>query len=80
MTGGYYWFPAPDTDSVTWHVLTCHEAQLDMINGNLALFQAALPTKGLARFATLTWNHLLTSIAEPPQWLVEYFRLRGYIV
>lgn len=25
MTGGYYWFPAPGADGITWTVLTCRD-------------------------------------------------------
>jgi hypothetical protein len=29
LTGGYYWFPIPDINSLTWSVLTCHELGCD---------------------------------------------------
>jgi hypothetical protein len=47
-------------------------------NGNLARFQAALPTEGPKRFTTMAWSHLLGSISEPPQYLAEYVQSRGY--
>jgi hypothetical protein len=49
-------------------------------NGNLASFQAALPAEGQARFTTMAWSHLLRSISEPPQSLVDYVRSKGYMV
>jgi hypothetical protein len=47
-------------------------------SGELAAFEAALPTSGTAQFMTLTWNHLLGSTNERPQWLAEYVQSRGY--
>ena len=42
MTGGYYWFPAPDTDSVIWQVLTCHELGCDADVGHVDLWTLVL--------------------------------------
>ena len=38
LTGGYYWFPSPDIDSVTWQVLTCHELGCDADVGHVDLW------------------------------------------
>jgi hypothetical protein len=29
LTGGFFWFPAPDGDRVRWSVLTCHDLGFD---------------------------------------------------
>ena len=29
LTGGYYWFPAPSPDGITWSVVTCHDLGCD---------------------------------------------------
>jgi len=29
LTGGYYWFPAPSPDGITWSVVTCHDLGSD---------------------------------------------------
>ena len=50
MTGGYYWFPSPDTNSVIWQVLTCHELGCDADVGHVDLW-----TRVLDRLAT-TWR------------------------
>jgi hypothetical protein len=47
-------------------------------SGELAAFEAALPTSGTAQFRTLTWNHLLGAISERPQWLAEYVQSKSY--
>jgi hypothetical protein len=47
-------------------------------SGELAAFEAALPTTGTAQFKTLTWNHLVGSISERPQWLAKYVQSREY--
>lgn len=38
LTGGYYWFPFPDIDSVTWQVLPCHELGCDADVGHVDLW------------------------------------------
>jgi hypothetical protein len=38
LTGGFYWFPTPAIDSVTWQVLTCHELGWDADVGHVDLW------------------------------------------
>ena len=42
LTGGYYWFPIPDGDSVTWQVLTCHELGRDADVGHVNLWKQVI--------------------------------------
>jgi|SRR6516225_4060885 hypothetical protein len=38
LAGGYYWFPSPNADSVSWQVLTCHELGCDADVGHVDLW------------------------------------------
>jgi hypothetical protein len=42
-------------------------------------FVACLPQEGNAKFQELRWNHLLGAIPNPPGWLLDALRLRGYL-
>ncbi len=55
---------------------TLFQEQDELIGG----FEACLPPQGLARFRRLTWNSLLATITDPPEWLVRYVQARGYFL
>ncbi len=44
----------------------------------LGRFEACLPTGGRTMFAPIRWESLLGSIINPPDWLMDYARDRGY--
>jgi hypothetical protein len=50
LAGGYYWFPSPGNDSITWNVLTCHDLGCDADVGHADLW-----LKVIARLAHV-WN------------------------
>ncbi|MGO9468572.1 MAG: hypothetical protein ACLQVF_30955 [Isosphaeraceae bacterium] len=42
LTGGYYWFPAPDDGSVAWSVLTCQDLRFGAGIGHTGLWPAVI--------------------------------------
>jgi hypothetical protein len=42
LCGGYYWFPGPNGETVTWEVLTCHELGFDAEVGHIDLWPSVL--------------------------------------
>jgi hypothetical protein len=38
MTGGFYWFPSRNADSIVWHLLACHELGCDGDVGHVDLW------------------------------------------
>ncbi len=48
LVGGYYWFPAPEADGLTWSVLNCHDLGFGPDVGHVELWPALLDRLGAA--------------------------------
>lgn len=42
LTGGYFWFPAPDGDTIAWSVLTCHDLGFGPDDGHYEMWPTFL--------------------------------------
>jgi hypothetical protein len=42
LTGGFFWFPAPEGDRVGWSVLTCHDLGFDEDRSHLEIWPTVI--------------------------------------